>query len=168
MSEQTLAIVKWIKGTPELHQQDIVFFISFIGRNWLTSNIPTDPMDSPQEFITWIESHTGNAHQNIGFVLALRALIDFFIIRSRGTTEAWAEARRRIEGMRTLAENKKENERMISEFERMLNDLPQREKDWLEICGRWNTLRAKELSDDAIDKWERDIASTPQSSLPKI
>lgn len=158
MSEQTSAIVKWIKDTPEHHQHDIVFFISYWGRNWLTSDIPTNPMISPQEFINWIESHADNTHQGIGFVLAIRSLIDFVIIRSRGTTEAWDMARKNIEGMmRTLAE-KKEDAEMISDFEEMLSELPQRKKDWLEICGRWIILRDKELSDDAIDRWEKDIA----------
>ena len=158
MSKQTSAIVEWIQDTPEPYQQDIGSFVSFWGRDWFTSDIPTDIMVSPQEFITWIESHAEDTYQGIGFVLALRSLIDFIIIRSRGTTEVWAEARKRIEWMRTSAEKEKQDERMISEFEDKLSKLPQREKDWLEICGRWNALRAKELSDDTISDWEDAIA----------
>ena len=165
MSKQTSAIVEWIQNTPASYQQDITFLILFLGSDWLTSNIPTDSMAPTQDFIDWIESHAGDTNQNVSFVLAFRALIDFHIIRRRGTKEAWTKTRENIESMRTLAEEGKGDKRIISVSEDMLNKLPQREKDWLEICGRWNTLRAQELSDDAIEKWENDIAfSTPRPS----
>jgi hypothetical protein len=86
-------------------------------------------------------------------VVALRALVTFFLTREEASVGHWQYQREFLEQLRRGAEEAG-NASMASYTQKQLNYLPALEAAWREAVRRWNDLCAHELSDAALAEWE--------------
>lgn len=149
------SIINWYKGAPQGCKPDIALLISHFSGKLI--DIPTsDKTLTEDPFITWIESHKTDEISSVGFVVALRAQIEFVLIRKRGSEASWSELSENNRRMKDqcIADGKPE---MAQFIENMEAKFPQQKMEWLELCETWRTLRIAELSDDALEMWEDSI-----------
>jgi hypothetical protein len=80
----------------------------------------------------------------------LRTFIEFFVINQRGTKQNWQA---------TLALNERLRDHIASEghdpefVERMIEQMPFREKLWIRSAESWKLLCHGALSDDSLNEW---------------
>ena len=147
------AFLSWYDSLPLAHRQDIASFAFAI----LPGYDPglAEPLDGME---TRFKDHvTGTSHQKmelIGNILALRALIEFFFIRNRGTTAQWQETERFLAGAKAhfdelgLASASQTAEKSLTELEF-------RSEQWLRTTKKWQSLTSDALSDAKIEAWWR-------------
>ena len=91
----------------------------------------------------------------VGVALTLRATIEFFFIRRRGTRAGWDVTRAFLSGAKEFFASKG-MDGMVESAERFLREVPFKEGQWLASAERWRTLTDTALSDASIDTWWND------------
>jgi hypothetical protein len=153
MTHPLETILEWFKS---LHPPD---------KNWaalkFVSALPSENKDLPFEaladgerlFENWL-SVRGFYTQDLGRVVATRALISFVLVREAVQESYWRELR---EGQEVLLRHLEESgdEAMAKKMRDRLLDLPRLEASWREAASQWRKLNEEELSDSALSQWCR-------------
>ena len=146
------AIVEWIKNTPQEYQKDIAFLVGY-SIPYLPSDITFDDTENlVDNLITLLNKHNSGDHKDVGFVILFKGLIEHLFISKRSRSEHWEDTISMQEKMLQNA-NVQSNESMKKTLTKMIEVLPKHQKNWIEICARWNEMASIALSDDNLDLW---------------
>ena len=134
-------------------------------RNWaavkLVSALPSEDEDLPFDALAegeqllekWLTVR-GVCTQDLGRIVATKALISLVLVREALQESYWRELREGQEGiLRHLEESG--SEAMAQKMRDRLLDLPRLEASWREAAARWSELIAGELSDTKLLEWCR-------------
>lgn len=140
-------LVKWLKKQDEDVQREIAFLMSSSLPGFDNNDCDCD------RFHSRIEEISGANPQDVGFVVAFRAIFNFVIVNKRSTDQGWDMTRRLF---KSVLEDTDPNQPlgMKASTQRMLDELPARIEKWISICGDWQKLEKSALSDNAIEAWE--------------
>ena len=151
MTHPLETILQWFKS---LHQPD---------KSWaalkLVSALPSENEDMPFDALAdgerllenWL-SVRGFYTQDLGRIVATKALISFVLVREAVQESYWRELR---EGQEVILRHLEEtgNEAMAKKMRDRLLDLPRLEASWREAASQWRKLNEEELSDSALSEW---------------
>lgn len=100
--------------------------------------------------------------RQVSCALTLRAAVDFFVMRQRGARSGWQDLRSVNERIREQLAAKGQPTHAL---DRLLQQLPFREKLWLRAAESWRELCAGPLSDATLDAWLADPAQQADSTV---
>lgn len=147
------AFLEWCRSLPIPHRQEIAELVAQFNPGY--EGVDAFELDTLiDEFETKLKGYSENKFLGVGVVLSLRASIEFFLMRKRGSREGWQKSRDFFEGAKEhfAAEGK---DSMVESASRFLQELPFREEQWIATSKKWNQLINAQLSDEYIDKWWR-------------
>jgi len=147
------AIVEWISDTPQEYQADIAFVVGY-AMPGLPDDILHDSDKLVENFIACIKKYHSGGHKDVGFVVSFKATVEHLLIRKRSQQQHWEKTILEQEEM-LQDEEIQSNERMKQLIMGMLEKLPQRQEDWIQICARWNEMVSNALDDNNLDLWHR-------------
>jgi len=108
-------------------------------------DLTQDSLNAVQAFRVWLSANTDIPIKRAGRALIVRAIIDTFVMYGKeasgeGTLRDWAEGAR-AEGQPELA----------NVFDQAIPREPFRHRQWRRSSAEWRELRAKVLTDEALN-----------------
>ena len=145
---------KWFSALPADARKDLSFLaVHAIPNSPYTTggNITRDPEEL---FLNWIKDVMKLFPSRlIGHVLSMRSIIDFFVMRSRGSKESWDKITSINIRMIEAAENEGQPETFVEPLKKIVREAQFRQKQWDKIASSWKELCSGALSDDALETW---------------
>jgi len=118
-----------------------------------------------KDFTGWVEylsQDHASSFETVSRLLAVRACIDFFLMKNRGSPSGWDKTKALYSSAQQHAEAEN-NARLADHMKELKEKLPFREKQWLKAAESWRALCDGPLSDEALDQY---LARPPNSSHP--
>ncbi|MGY1425221.1 hypothetical protein [Lysobacter sp. A289] len=145
------SFIAWYDSLPLSHRQDIAgFSFGVLPGYERDSMLQTEGIET--RFKDQLSASSEDKLHALGHLLSLRALIEFFFIRTRGTKAAWDETHGFLSSAKSFFEQQGHAE-ASQRAETGLNELEFRSEQWLRTTEKWKVLRQAELSDEALDSW---------------
>jgi hypothetical protein len=144
----------WYDSLPLSHRHDIAGFAFGVLPGYTDNSlIPVEGMET--RFKDHVSATSLDKLGALGNLLALRALIEFFFVRTRSTREQWAETNRFLSDAKSFFDGKGQSSPSQT-AETALTELEFRAEQWLRTTEKWRSLATTALSDEAIDAWWRE------------
>ena len=156
------AFEDWLTSQPHDVRVDVVVMaLAPIPGLGLPSDALLSGDDVVLEFLDKLEAHVQNsrAHAQVAAVLAIRSAVEFFVLRTRGTEEAWDQTRRNNERLISEMATLGEEARTLKD---VLRDMPLRQATWLRAAHQWRELVSSAWSDTTLERW---LASQAHDTL---
>lgn len=148
MSNPIIALLAWMEKLDKEIQTEIAFAISTEHPSFNIVNLLTE---SPEKFVSnfyeKISEFSNGTPNDVGFILAFRAIFDFSLANVRGNSEAYKQTSEMFESMTN-------DENLLSVLAKVTNNTPENREKWISVCESWQTLKKIDLSDAMISIWQ--------------
>ncbi len=118
----------------------------------LTPLSPLDFEKLPEHFEEKLFTYSNDPFKGIGVALMLRESIEFLIMKKRGSREGWLETKEFLQRGKDYFSKEVQNN-MVGSANKMLNEMPFKEEQWISTGKKWRELLSNQRSDDYIDQW---------------
>lgn len=141
------ALEGWFEELPPGQQEEVATLVLFAVPDFPENEFLKESFKSVEAFRSWLSRGATLPVRVAGKALIVRAVVDTFVAHGRSSSQeamlhAWVEEAR-AEGESELAEA----------FEQAVTFEPFRSRQWQRSLARWNEVRERELSDDALNAW---------------
>lgn len=150
MQSPILAFLEWYSSLPVPQRRDIASFVSHFNLGY--DEVLAVDNRIEDAFVRCVMRYDDDKFHGVGVALTLRATIEFFFIRRRGSRAGWDDTRAFLAGAKSFFASKGMDD-MVESAESFLREVPFKEGQWLASAERWRALTDTALSDESIDAW---------------
>ncbi|MBF9000553.1 hypothetical protein [Vibrio nitrifigilis] len=138
-------IESWYQALPLDHKIDLAYIVASCCPGFELIDLSLDSDNIPTEFIRIMSSVRGDIMREIGMILMLRGVIEYFIISRRSDPDGWKDNKNMMEelAIKTNSDN----------FRQKAQEMEFRGKQWLSSCEKWFGLR-EQISDQNLGQYE--------------
>lgn len=155
----------WLNSIDKTDLQDIAFLLSTSPYFSEARELIFKPEEMLEKFWEVINSYSEPSHESVSFFVTFKALFDFHF-ESRSSEEGWGAVENRHQRMLSDPDLTSD---MKDHLTKMISDLPERKKVWIELCEHWETLKQYDLSDSNLKDWEQGkFFENLEEDLPSI
>ncbi|MCT7617628.1 hypothetical protein N5U05_07725 [Aliarcobacter butzleri] len=144
----------WFKSQNRTIVEDLSFLISVMNPSFdlikNNSSISSKEDGVLTYFYDVIQNYMNEEPTNIGFILALRANIDF-LLTSRCSENSWKKAE---ELHNIIIDSDKSTENMNNLSTKKIEELPELKKEWNNFSLLWENFKKEIFSDTNINSWQ--------------
>ncbi|OTG78819.1 hypothetical protein B9T23_01750 [Acinetobacter terrae] len=141
----------WLNSINQTNLQDIAFLLCTSPYFSEAREIVYKPEKMLEKFLEVVDRYSQPSNESVDFLVTFKALFDFHF-KSRSTEEGWntvENRHKRMLGDSDLTPDMKDH------LLKMISDLPERKKVWIDLCEHWETLKQYDLSDNSLRDWQQ-------------
>jgi diadenosine tetraphosphatase ApaH/serine/threonine PP2A family protein phosphatase len=141
-------LLKWFDSLPLEAKQDMSYLVLASVRDEPILGQTDTIVEDFRSWINDIEAKSDFRH--VGAVVSLRAVIEYTMMRNRGTMEDWEKTKTGLRAANALAA---QGGGAPSTFDHAIQQIELRARRWIKIVKEWRELCATDLSDATLEAW---------------